>query len=176
MCPNRAQGQMKTMGIDKKEIEEWARYWEPLFRVVPEARADAVKAWGEQMQKEVRRQVTSRGVQDSREHVRLWQEMRMGSRGGWVAVSPRSGKAGTAGDGRVHTWKGKTVTASQVTRWLERGHGNRQRHFGTRFNTANAARYTRGHLFYSWAEMIAEREALKAADDALCRIADEVDY
>lgn len=164
------------MGLDKKEIEEWAHYWESLFQVVPEARADAVKAWGERMQEEVRRQVTSQGVQDSREHVRSWQELRLGSLGGWAAVSPRSGKAGIAGDGRAHTWKGNQVTASQVTRWLESGHGNRKTRFGTRFNTATASRYTKGHLFYSWAEMIAEREALKAADDALCRIADEVEH
>lgn len=164
------------MGLDKRAIGEWARYWEPLYKVVPEARAAAVKAWGERMQQEVEQQIVTQGVQDERNHVRSWQELRLGSRGGWAAISPRSGAAGASSDGRKHTWKEKQVTASQVTRWLERGHGNRKGHLGAHFHTAQSAGYTKGHLFYSWAEMIAEREALKAADDALCRIADEIEY
>lgn len=36
--------------------------------------------------------------------------------------------------------------------------------------------YVPGRMFYSWAKVDAEKLSLKAADEILCRIADEIDY
>lgn len=58
--------------------------------------------------------------------MRTWQELRVGSKGGYAALSPGKGTAQPRAGETQHTWKGKPVSKKQVTRWLERGHGTRR--------------------------------------------------
>lgn len=118
--------------------------------------------------------------------VRTWQELRVGSKGGYAALSPGKGTAQPRAGEAQHTWKGKPVSKKQVTRWLERGHGTRRPAAGSSrswnqagragVTRASAAGYVKGRQFYSWTKAKALEPALKAADRVLSRIADEVDY
>ena len=118
--------------------------------------------------------------------VRTWQELRVGSKGGYAALSPGKGTAQPRVEETQHTWKGKPVSKKQVTRWLERGHGTRRPAAGSSrswnqagragVTRASAAGYVKGRQFYSWTKAKALELALKAADRVLSRIADEVDY
>ncbi|MFQ7856819.1 MAG: hypothetical protein ACLRIS_18515 [Flavonifractor plautii] len=117
--------------------------------------------------------------------VRTWQELRVGSKGGYAALSPEKGRP-SPGRGNAAHLEGKARVQKQVTRWLERGHGTRRPAAGSSrswnqagragVTRASAAGYVKGRQFYSWTKAKALELALKAADRVLSRIADEVDY
>lgn len=172
--------------LNREWLERFSQFWDSLFEVVPEARAEAVKAMGEAAKQELDAQIGAADLEtDAKGTVRSWQELRLGSRGGYAALSPRSGTAAPR-SGKQHTWKGAAVTQRQVTKWLERGHGTRKPRAGsaTAWNQAgtagirrrSAVSYVKGRQFYSYTRGKALDLALKAADRALSRIADEVDY
>lgn len=123
------------MGIDRSRIQRSNKYWEELYKAVPDARRAAVEAMGEAIKKEVDSQIAAR-IDDGAGHVQSWQEIRIGSRGGYAAVSPckyenfsargNPLRSGGRSAPRVHTYRGKAVSAKQVTAWLERGHSVRK--------------------------------------------------
>ena len=175
--------------LDRRMVEKFNQYWEKLYRVVPEARAQAVKAMGEAAQRQLNAQIGKADLEaDAKGTVQSWQELRLGSGGGYAALSPQKGNPS---GGRPKSWHGKAVTVKQVTKWLERGHGarkpdpqkayawstarkNRSRRSG--LNTATGLRYVKGRMFYSWTKLKVGELALKAAEQTLSTIADEVDY
>ena len=185
--------------MERKEVDRFVRFWEPLFQKVPEARAEAVKAMGEAMAGEVQARIQAADLErDARGTVVSWQELRLGSRGGYAAVSPIKGKTVLSRDRlasgtrlRQHTYKGKAVTSKQITGWLEKGHGARyakstgayawsrrrwNREWRIGFNDKTNTGYVAGRQFYSFARLTAWDAARKAADRVLSKIADEVDY
>lgn len=160
--------------MDRERFDRFNRYWIRLYQVVPEARAEAVAAMGEEVQKDLEGNIQSADLgAEAKEHVRSWQSRVLGSKGGYAAVKPAKGTVMSwyqmrSGGTKVrqNTYRGKAVTAKQVTRWLERGHGVR----------GSGGSYVAGRQFYSDTKQNAVEHALKAADKVLCRIADEVDY
>ena len=185
--------------MERGEVDRFVRFWEPLFQTVPEARAEAVKAMGEAMAGEVQARIQAADLDGgARGTVVSWQELRLGSGGGYAAVSPIKGKTVLSRDRsasgtrlRQHTYKGKAVTSKQITGWLEKGHGVRKaRSTGTyawsrkrrmrkgraQVNKQTGQGYVAGRQFYSFARLTAWDAARKAADRVLSKIADEVDY
>lgn len=129
---------------------------------VPAIKTQALYAAGKCFQAEVRRQIQEQGVQDSFGRVRRWQQVYLGSRGGYAAVRPMAERT-------EKTWKGKDVYSSQITKWLERGHGARADKYGF-FSRSS---YVKGHLFYSWAKSKGIAAARDAFERELDRITDE---
>ena len=163
-----------TARMDRARLEQFNRFWEELLQAVPDARRQAVEEAGAAVQRELNAQIGAAELADgAKGTVRTWQELRVGSKGGYAALSPGKGTAQPRAGEAQHTWKGKPVSKKQVTRWLERGHGTRRPAGVTR---ASAAGYVKGRQFYSWTKAKALELALKAADRVLSRIADEVDY
>lgn len=164
-----------TARANREKLERFNRYWAELLKEFPEVRKEAVAAMGEAVLKEVRGQVTARGVRDESGHVREWQEVRIGSRGGYAAIKAKN----TPSAHKSKTYHGKTVSGSQVTAWLERGHGvpalskRRWAGYGRKGKIAGAKSYVSGHQFYSWTKPRAQELALKAADRVLCLFSDE---
>lgn len=159
--------------LEREQLRRFVRYWDKLFELVPEARREAVEAAGEAVKRSLDVQIRSAGLSsiESKGRVSAWQQLRLGSGGGWAAVSAMKGtvyswdkRAGFGGRARQHTWHGRPVTARQVTGWLEHGHG------------AGPRGYVAGRQFYAAARDGAQELALREADKVLCRIADEVDY
>ena len=169
-------------------MDRFARYWEKLYQAFPDARRQAAQAMGEAVQKDLNAQIQAADLENgAKSTVRSWQDVRIGSRGGYAAVSPAGGVAKPRAGQKQHTWRGNPVTQKQVTRWLERGHGTPS----TGRMTQNYVRktktwheiaerrgegYVEGRQFYSFTRMKAWEHARKAADQALSLIADEVDF
>lgn len=169
--------------VDRRRVDEFNRFWEDLYKAFPRARAEAVEAMGQAVKKDLDTQIGAADLSaGGKGSVRSWQELRLGSKGGYAAVGP--GKGGTGG--RKKTWKGTPVSKRQVTKWLERGHGVRKPAPGSGrrwsrlgrsgINSATGTRFVKGRQFYSFTKLRAVDHALAAADKVLSHIADEVDY
>lgn len=161
-----------TRNLERERVRRFVQYWEELLELLPEARREAVEAAGREIQRSLDRQIQRADLDGAgaKGHVSSWQELRLGSGGGWAAVSPRRETVKSwekrktyAGRFRQHTRKGKSVTARQVTTWLERGHGTPQ------------GGYVAARQFYAYTQDDALEIGLKAADRVLCQLADEVD-
>lgn len=172
--------------LDRRALERFNRFWEDLYQVVPEARAQAVKAMGEAAQRELNAQIGKADLEaDAKGTVRSWQELRFGSKGGYAALTPRRASPLCLGR-KPKSWNGETVTVKQITKWLERGHGVRRPAPGSDrkwvrvgrsgLNKHTGVRYVKGRMFYSWTRLKAGELALKAADRVLSLLSDEVDY
>lgn len=185
--------------MERRELDRFTQYWDDLFQAVPEARAQAVAAMGEAMKQELDAQIQVAQLEtDAKGNVKSWQELRLGSGGGYAAISPIKGQTvgsidrkSTAKRMRQHTYRGKPVTSKQITGWLEKGHGARQantarayawsqrrwgRASGAQLSGRSGRRYVSGRQFYSWTRLKAWDVAHKAADKVLSKIADEVEY
>ena len=165
---------MSTSGmIEREKLRRFVRYWDRLLEIVPEARREAVEAAGEAVKRSLDTQIQSANLSsiEAKGRVSSWQRLRLGSGGGWAAISAMK-ETVYSWDQRVsfgarvrqHTWHGNPVTARQVTTWLERGHG------------VKPSGYVSGRRFYAYTKDDAQEISLKAADKVLCRIADEVDF
>lgn len=162
-----------SRNLEREQVRRFVQYWDRLLQVVPEARKEAVEAAGEAVKRSLNTQIQSANLSsgEAKGRVKSWQELRLGSGGGWATVSPMKGtvyswdqRANFGARARQHTWRGRAVTARQVTGWLERGHGIRP------------SGYVAGRQFYAYTKDDAQQIALKAADKVLSRIADEVDF
>ena len=175
---------------DRKQLDEFIRFWDDLLQAFPEARAKAVQAMGEEVQDDLHGNIMSADLEaDAKGTVISWQELRLGSRGGYAAISPKGGTAPPR-TGKQHTWKGQAVSKQQVTRWLELGRGvyggdptkayrwkgRYEREIKARFNDRTGKLYVPGRQFYSFTRLYAVDHALAAAEKVLTVISDEVDY
>lgn len=161
--------------MDRRALEKFLSYHEELMEEFPETRALAVETMGRAVKRDLDAQIGRADLEsDAKGTVRSWQEVRLGSGGGYAAVTPRKG---TASGARPKTWRGKAVSMRQVTRWLERGHGVRKPAPGSSrnwvrvgrsgLNLQTGLRYVKGRMFYSWTKMKALEHALDAANEAL---------
>lgn len=169
------------MGIDRRELERFNRKWEDLYEEFPAAKAAAVAVMGRAVKEDLDERILSQGVDDMFGHIRNAQQIRLGDKGGYAAVSPVADKM-TDRFGRVKTWRNKQVSTRQVTRWLERGRGARKpaagsKRYSPRMKKAGMSSrgtvYVPGRMFYSWTRLRALSHALEAADKCLDDLADK---
>lgn len=184
-----------SRNLEREQLRRFVKYWDKLIQTVPQARREASEAAGEAVKRslDIQIQTANLSSMDAKGRVKSWQALRLGSGGGWAAVSAAKGltvysfdaRRNFGGRYRQHTWKGKPVTAGQVTRWLERGHGTgttgrMETSWTKRGRRQRKARwgsgYVAGRQFYAATRDDAQEIALKAADKVLCKIADEVDF
>lgn len=166
--------------LDREALKKFNQYWEDLYAVVPEARAEAAAEMGRAVKQELDAQIHASALQpDAKGHVSSWQTVRMGSKGGYAAISPQASATSS-------TWRGRPVTTRQITKWLDRGHGVRKPAAGSAamwsrsgkagLNLRTGTRFVTARQFYSATKAKAVNVAKRAADKVLSRIADEVDY
>ncbi|MFQ7450552.1 MAG: hypothetical protein ACLRNQ_02885 [Flavonifractor plautii] len=173
--------------MDRARLEQFNRFWEELLQAVPDARRQAVEEVGAAVQRELNAQIGAAELADgAKGTVRTWQESRVGSKGGYAALSPGKGTAQPrAGEAQRHL-EGKARVQKAGHPVAGAGHGTRRLAAGSDrswnqagragVTRASAAGYVKGRQFYSWTKAKALELALKAADRVLSRIADEVDY
>lgn len=173
---------MNKVAFDKKQWDTFWKGWERRLETLPGARKAALFQAGRAAEKVLHKQIDSRFDETRiarrnkrwvnvhpREDVKRWQDLRLGSFGGYLAISP--------GKGTVYSG----ASYKDVTRYLERGHKTREpsgrwkRYFdrtdGERLIQASyGARKSYesffvvpGRMFYSWAQMDATRVAIAAA-------------
>lgn len=163
--------------IDKKELESFIDYYGKFIERLPSIKAQAIYAAGKVLQQEVQSQIDQQGISDSFGRVKRWQQLYLGSNGGYAAIRPLAEYTDS-------TWKGKPVLSKQLTRWLEKGHaarkpsGNNPR-YEPRIKKAvlgSGGVVVKGRLFYSWAKSTGSGKALDAAMRELDRITDEWEW
>lgn len=151
---------------DKKELESFLHFYGRFLEKVPAIKTQALYAAAKSFQEEVRRQIQEQGVHDSFGRVKRWQQVYLGSKGGYAAVRPMA-------EHTQKTWKGKSVFSSQITRWLEKGHGARRSRGGF---YQSGVTYVKGYMFYSWAKSKGLDAARNAFERELDRITDEWEW
>ena len=161
---------MSRATFERQEVERFNRYWEDLFEEMPEARRKAVEAMGKAVEQELHARIRQSNLEsDAMGTVISWQELRFGSGGGYAAITPRPAtvqsriRTRSGRRMRQNTYQGKNVTAKQVTRWLERGHGTRNK---------GGLGYVKARQFYSFTKLYAWKRARDAAEQVLEQIAD----
>lgn len=160
---------MERQWFDKQDWDAFWRFWEEAIQRIPDLKREALEAMGKAVLQEVREQIPRRGVHDPQGRVARWQEMRVGSKGGYVAVSPSP-------DEIVQVTRfGEKTTSKDATRYLERGHGiptpsGRARRYVPRI--ASHRTYVPGRMFYSWAKQDAQKIALEEANRAMDQLTD----
>lgn len=173
---------MNKAAFDKKQWDTFWKVWERKLETLPGAKKAALLKSGLAVQALLNKQIDSRfSSAISRkgkrfapnEQVKRWQELRLGSGGGFSALSPKNITVRTNKKG------GGTHTAAQITRYLERGYKTREPsgrwkryrpRMGDRLD-ANGKHYlvgiVPGRMFYSWTKMDAARVAVKAAREEI---------
>lgn len=150
--------------------------FDEVLEELPEARRMALEAAGDALQKEVSRQIDKR-VHDSNGRVKRWQEISMGSKGGYVKVAPVEEEI-----------EDKNCTSRELTYWLEHGHPiaplKRNRHGRIKRYVARRIdyllfkaerQYVEGKMFYSWSKMEAAKLAKTAAEEVLTVLANDLE-
>lgn len=170
---------MNKVAFDQKQWDTFWRVWDRRLETLPGAKKAALFQSGRAVEKVLHKQIDTRfpdtigrrkkkwvNLEPSK-RVKRWQELRLGSGGGYAEISP-------VGD-NVRT----DTTAKDVTRYLERGHKIRQpsgrwKRYRLRVRgTLDANRKHRlynvvpGRMFYSWTKMDATRVAVKAAREEI---------
>lgn len=141
------------MGLDKLDED-----FQKLLDEIPEARRNMHERIANAVQNEVRAQIDTSGINDSSGKIKDWQEGRVGSGGGYAAVSPVKGQTGANSPGAI-------------TNYLENGHRVRQPSGNAKRIRRGRAKnaYVNGYHFYqsarNRAEAIAISEAEKYADE-----------
>ena len=155
--------------FDKSEWDFFWRFWDEAIQRIPDLKRKALEAMGKAVLQEVREQIPRRGVNDQQGRVARWQEMRMGSKGGYAAVSPSPDETVQV------TRSGEKTTSKAATRYLERGHGirppsGRAKRYVSRVESHRT--YVPGRMFYSWAKQDAGKIALEEAHRAMAQLTD----
>lgn len=167
-----------------KGLEKLWDYHADVINAIPEARRIALEAAGEKLKEEVNRQIDLRlPNHDRRGRVKSWQEVTMGSRGGYVKVSPRDE---TVAESAQHWFRStEKYSAHDITFWLEHGHKMvlpKRNRYGTVTwsdsdnaveNASTGELIVKGRMFYSWAWMAAPKLAKEAAEAVLEQLSDE---
>lgn len=159
--------------FDKSEWDFFWRFWDEAIQRIPGLKREALEAMGKAVLQEVREQIPRRGVNDQQGRVARWQEMRMGSKGGYVAVSPSTDEIVQVV--RRGIFKREKTTSADVTLYLERGHGirppsGRAKRYVSRVESHRT--YVPGRMFYSWAKQDAGKIALEEANRAMDQLTD----
>ncbi len=168
-----------------KELEQFLHYYSRVMDAIPNARKEALSEAAEAVKAEVDRQIGAQGIQDRHGRVKRWQQVTMGSGGGWARVKPveiKINKKTTS----VETKINKETTSVDITRYLERGHKLVMpgRHGKVTTYAAKKAVVSEstgnyivpGRLFYSRTKSKAQKIALDAARKVLDRIEDENEF
>ncbi len=92
---------------DKKELDRFIAYYGRFLEKIPAIKTQALYAAAKSVQGEVRKQILEQGVQDPFGRVRRWQQVYLGSKGGYAAVRPMA-------EHTQKTWKGKLATANGI--------------------------------------------------------------
>ena len=162
---------MRQAGLDKQTWDKFWDYWQDLIEEWPDAKKAAMLAAGRALLPAVQRQIKQR-VNDARGRVQRWQDMRLGSGGGYVAVSPVDDQV------TINQTADRFVTAKDITQYLERGHAirppsGRSQRYVPRVRSGRS--YVPGRQFYSWTQLDAAKIATEAADEALEWLSDTLD-
>lgn len=153
-------------GIKTDELDRFIEQFDRLIEEIPDVKQRIYRQVGEALLKNVRQEIDNR-VSDPYGKVKRWQDIQLGSKGGFVKVLPT--------DKSKDKWG---YTGTMKTYALERGHAvpqptGRWKRYETWFSDKLV--YGRsgrgldgivpGRMFYSWAKMDSKQIALSIAEE-----------
>lgn len=160
--------------IDQREWDAFWHVWDKKLESFPGAKKAALFQTGQAVKALLDSQISTR-LNDPRGRVRRWQAVRIGSGGGYVAISPINDTV------RVSRSTSNGYTAKDITRYLERGHkirspSGRWKRYVPRVNKrldSNGKHYlydiVPGRMFYSWTKMKSSSVAIRAAREEILK-------
>lgn len=153
------------------ELGELLHAFDEVIAKVPEARERALKAAIQPVEAELYKQIVARlPGKDQNYHVRGWQEVAMGSKGGYIKIQAPADEKNRYG-----------YTVRQITGYLEHGHklavkrGRYRTSSRTVENAATGDQVVPGFLFYSYTKSRAVNAARMAAESVLEEIEDTLE-
>lgn len=149
--------------LDKKQWDTFWKVWDRKLETLPGAKKAALYAAGKAVLPALRQQIERR-VDDRDGRVRKWQEIRLGSKGGYVAISPVDDQIS------INQTADRYVTSRDITQYLERGHkirppSGRAKRYNPRVKSGRT--YVPGRMFYSWTRLDATKLAVSAAREQI---------
>lgn len=140
--------------VEVRGMDDLIKRFDKLIAEAPEMRREFHEKAGEVLKELVDSSIVSSGINDSHGTVRRWQVVRIGSKGGYAAVSAKSGAVGPN-------------SAGAITNYLEHGHvtrtpsGRAKRYRKPRVRVA----FVNGFHFYETAANRVKGETLNLAHD-----------
>lgn len=156
------------LSLDKSGWDKFMAAWQNVTEAFPDAKRRALHEAGKVILLEVMDQIVISGIRDNRFHVRSWQDMRIGSGGGYVAIAPA-----------VVNVPSKGLMSKKITKYLDLGYAARRpsgtnKRYEPRIERARIGPrgnvYVPGRHFYDSARPKANEEAKKAAEKVLAQI------
>lgn len=151
--------------VDLLELQDLARDLNELLIHIPEARRKLHEDIAEIAKKEVDTQILASGINDANNKIRGWQEARVGSGGGYAAVSAVKG-VGLTGDN----------SPGAITNYLESGHRIRPPSGqAKRYEPAIKTPYVEGRHFYEEARYTAEAKVIRLVEQYTEELASRIE-
>jgi hypothetical protein len=151
-----------TVGLDITSWENFWSRWAEVLAQIPDAKQRMLADIGDQLTESVRRKIVESGVNDSFGRVQSWQQPRVGTRLGYVAVAPTR-------DGAIAG--SSSAPAGAITNYLETGHSirepsGRSRRYQPRIQVPRV----RAYRFYQAEQPDADRIGRSAAEAFLQKL------
>ena len=136
---------MNQITFDQQQWDKFWDYWQDLIEEFPAAKTEALVTAGRAVLPLLQNQINRRLNDKRTGRVKRWQDVRRGSQGGYVAVSP------VLDEVSINKTEDRFVTAKDITQYLEHGHKirpptGRHKRYIPRIKRYN---FVPGRLFYS---------------------------
>lgn len=144
--------------VDTKAVSAFDHALNDLLQEFPEMRRELHEQLGALAKQEVDAAIASSGLQDTGGHVRHWQEVHIGSGGGYAAVRPQGGQTGANSPGAI-------------TNYLENGHNIRPPTGKAGYRPRIRVAYVNGYHFYQTAGSAVEAKAIRLCEQFAANLA-----
>lgn len=148
---------------DIRVLDSLTDNFDKLISKSPELKREFYEQTAKMLKQTVDDAIVSSGINDSHGNVRRWQVVRVGSKGGYAAISAERGQGGRNSPGAI-------------TGYLERGHRIRPRTSATARYKPLKVSFVSGYHFYETAAAKVDAEVIKLANqfaDKLAAILEE---
>lgn len=179
---------MNQVKYDTKQWEKFWGEWDLKLKKFPAVKREALEKSARAVEAILHKEIDARfpNYTDKRGRrfspsrgVKSWQEVRIGSKNGYAAISPKSMVV------RTNKRSAGEHTAATISAALERGHhvrspSGRSKRYVPRFDEDRATNYitginiVHGRMFYSWTKMSSGKAALDTAKKVVFKWAEEL--
>ncbi|QEY34618.1 hypothetical protein FL966_05880 [Caproiciproducens galactitolivorans] len=139
-----------------------------LLKEFPQKRRELHGCLGRMLQEEVNAQIAQAGFKDGGEKLKSWQEMKVGSGGGYTAVRPTKSATGSNSPGAITNYN----EAGHKIRKPKAVHkGNKKYRYRPKINVP----YVDGRNFYEAARRNVEAKAIQIVEEFVDELAKELE-
>ena len=139
-------------GVDMRGLDAFTEELNSLLKEFPQARRELHEEMASLLKKEVDSQIEGSGLKDEQGKIKGWQVPKVGSGGGYAAISPERSSTGANSPGAI-------------TNYLEGGHKIRKPSGkAKRYRPRIKMPYVDGYHFYQKAQKSVEIKAIRLAE------------